>query len=187
MAMAAPTSLRRWLVVLASMVAAVVGLGGSAGAQFGEVIHRYEVDIQIEQDGSMLVVERIAYDFGSQQRHGIFRDLRVRFTYDDRYDRVYPVEVLSVEGSPGTPDQYEVSEEDALLRIRIGDPDRTISGRHRYRITYRVEGALNGFADHDELYWNAIGADWEVPIGVTASVEVWRSWADRLQEEAEEE
>jgi uncharacterized membrane protein YgcG len=163
MAMAAPTSLRRWLVVLASMVAAVVGLGGSAGAQFGEVIHRYEVDIQIEQDGSMLVVERIAYDFGSQQRHGIFRDLRVRFTYDDRYDRVYPVEVLSVEGSPGTPDQYEVSEEDALLRIRIGDPDRTISGRHRYRITYRVEGALNGFADHDELYWNAIGHEWPVP------------------------
>jgi hypothetical protein len=27
----------------------------------------------------------------------------------------------------------------------------------------------------------------EVPIGVTASVEVWRSWAERLQEEAKEE
>lgn len=26
----------------------------------------------------------------------------------------------------------------------------------------------------------------EVPIGVTASIEVWRSWADRLREWAEE-
>jgi hypothetical protein len=27
-----------------------------------------------------------------------------------------------------------------------------------------MEGALNGFPDHDELYWNAIGSDWAVPI-----------------------
>jgi hypothetical protein len=99
--MGAQTFLRRFLVVVASTAAAVIGLGGTAGAQFGEVIHRYEVDIQIEPEGSMLVVERIAYDFGSNERHGIFRDLRVRFTYDERYERVYPVDVLDVEGSPG--------------------------------------------------------------------------------------
>ena len=23
---------------------------------------------------------------------------------------------------------------------------------------------MNGFADHDELYWNAIGTEWSVPI-----------------------
>ena len=27
----------------------------------------------------------------------------------------------------------------------------------------------------------------EVPLGVTASVEIWRAWADRLREWAEEE
>jgi hypothetical protein len=111
----------------------------------------------------------------------------VRFRYDDRYDRVYPLEVLGVWTSAQTPGEYTLEDVDNTLRIRIGDPDRTITGQHDYRIVYRVQGALNGFADHDELYWNAIGADWEVPIGVTASVEVWRSWADRLQEEAEEE
>jgi len=31
-------------------------------------------------------------------------------------------------------------------------------------ITYRMGGALNGFPDHDELYWNAIGPDWSAPI-----------------------
>ena len=79
--------------------------------------------------------------------------------------------MLEVSGSPGTPDQYKVEDAGASLRIRIGDPDRTISGRHDYTIVYRVEGALNGFADHDELYWNAIGTQWEVPIQ-DASVKV---------------
>jgi Predicted membrane protein (DUF2207) len=74
------------------------------------------------------------------------------------------VHVLEVSGSPGTPDQYKVEHVDATLRIRIGDPDRTITGRHGYTIVYRVEGTLNGFADHDELYWNAVGTQWEVPI-----------------------
>jgi len=27
----------------------------------------------------------------------------------------------------------------------------------------------------------------EIPVGVTASVEIWRAWADRLREWAEEE
>jgi hypothetical protein len=40
---------------------------------------------------------------------------------------------------------------DTTLRIRIGDPDQTISGRHDDPIVYRVEETLNGFSDHDEL------------------------------------
>ena len=39
-----------------------------------------------------------------------------------------------------------------------------MSGEHVYTIVYRVDGALNEFPDHDELYWNAIGADWNVQI-----------------------
>jgi uncharacterized membrane protein YgcG len=88
----------------------------------------------------------------------------VRFRYDHRSDRVYPVQVLEVSGSPGTPDQYTLEDVESTLRIRIGDPDRTITGRHDYTIVYRVEGALNGFDDHNELYWNAIGTEWEVPL-----------------------
>ena len=35
---------------------------------------------------------------------------------------------------------------------------------HRYRIAYTVRGAPLTFADHDELYWDAIGNQWPVPI-----------------------
>jgi uncharacterized membrane protein YgcG len=150
------------VVVTAGLALAVAAT--PAWAQSPEWILDYSVDLEIEAGGDLLVAEEIAYDLGTEERHGIFRDVPVRFRYDDRHDRVYPLEVLEVSGSPGTPVQYVLEDVDNTLRIRIGDADQTITGRHDYRIVYRVEGTLNGFADHDELYWNAIGADWEVPI-----------------------
>jgi uncharacterized membrane protein YgcG len=150
------------VVVAAGLALAV--LAGPARAQSPERLLDYRVGLQIQADGALLVTEQIAYDLGSEERHGIFRDVPVRFRYDDRYDRVYPLEVLGVSGSPGTPVQYTLEDVDNTLPIRIGDPDQTISGQHDYTIVYRVEGTLNGFPGHDELYWNAIGGDWEVPI-----------------------
>jgi uncharacterized membrane protein len=137
-----------------------------ATAQFAaEKIDAYRVDIRIEPNGDLTITEQIEYDFGSEERHGIFRDIPTTLRYDDEHDRRYPLEVLSVATSEGTPDDYEVEGvEGGRTRIRIGDEDRTISGRHTYRIVYRVEGALNGFPTHDELYWNAIGTDWDTTI-----------------------
>jgi uncharacterized membrane protein YgcG len=147
-----------------SVVTATQG-GGTAFAQAAdERITAYHISIDIQREGAIVVTERIAYDFGSSQHHGIIRNIPARFRYDDRSDRVYPLRVLSVVGSPGTPDQYEVIESGSDVQIKVGDPDRTISGEHSYTLTYRVDGALNGFADRDELYWNAVGTEWGVPI-----------------------
>ena len=33
---------------------------------------------------------------------------------------------------------------------------------------HRVRGVMNAFADHDELYWNATGNGWDVPIAAAA-------------------
>jgi len=162
----------RAFAALAFVLAVALALVGTAVAQSPERILRYAVEITIEQDASIVVSETIDYDFGSSERHGIFRDIPTRLQYDDTYDRIYPLEVLSVSGSPGTPVQYVTEDADGgKTRIRIGDPDRTITGEHTYVIAYRMKGAMNGFPDHDELYWNAIGSDWPVPIDrATASV-----------------
>jgi uncharacterized membrane protein YgcG len=149
---------------LMGLIATVLAVS-AASARSSEVIHRYDVAIQIERDDAIVLRETIDYDFGTGQRHGIFRDIPTTLRYDDSHDRTYPLDVVSVTGSPGTPVQYETEDARAgTTRIRIGDPDRTITGRHTYIITYRIRRALNGFPDHDELYWNAIGPDWSVPI-----------------------
>lgn len=165
----------RRILVWALLLAAVnVGLpSGSAWAQGSafESIKRYDVRIDIQRSGSTLVTEIIDYDFGSVAKHGIFRDIPERLHYDDTYDRIYRIDVVSVT-AVGAPADFEVEHQGGgILHIRIGDPDVTVSGEHVYTIVYRVDGALNGFADHDELYWNAIGADWDVQID-QASVRV---------------
>jgi len=120
----------------------------------------------IEKSGDLEVTETIVQEFGSTPRHGIFRYIPNRLRYDDEFDRVYPIDLESVTASPaGTPDDVETKDENGNFVIRIGDPDTTITGRHTYRIVYRVQGAMNGFADHDELFWNAIGNQWEQDIG----------------------
>ncbi len=149
-----------------------------AKAQIGsERITAYDVEIKVEPTGALLVTETIDYDFGFLQRHGIFREIPVRFDYDDRYERIYPLKVVSVNGSPGTPDGYKQENIGRETRLKIGDADKTITGAHRYVIVYRFDAALNGFPEHDELYWNAIGNEWTVPIEratvrVTAPAEV---------------
>ena len=134
---------------------------------FSESIKRYDVDITIEPAGTLLIRETIDYDFGPVPHHGIFRDIPTRFDYTTKpnTDRVYPIDVISVKASAGTSADYSVGTEGDNERIKIGDPDTTITGEHQYEITYRVHGALNGFADHDELVWNAVGNAWPVPIG----------------------
>jgi uncharacterized protein (TIGR04222 family) len=148
-----------------------VSSGPATGAQLGsERIHNYDVDVRIEPTGTVRVHEVIDYDFGVVPKHGIFRDVPVRFDYPPKanHDRVYPLDVVSVQASEGTPAQYTIESGDVdgvgLKRIKIGDPDVTISGRHTYDITYTLKGVLNGFEDHDELNLNAIGPGWTVPI-----------------------
>jgi uncharacterized membrane protein YgcG len=165
------------VVLVVVLLAAGTGASEPALAQrWLERITDYEVELVVEEDGELLVEETIDYDFGSADRHGIFREIPVRESYDDvreGYDRILPLEVLSVSGSPGTPTDYAVTHTDDNIRLRIGDPDRTITGRHTYTIAYRVRGVLNGFDEHDELFWNVVGAGWDVPIDyATARVTV---------------
>jgi hypothetical protein len=134
-------------------------------AQAGERITAYNVEIRIEPGGSLRITEDIAYDFGNTDRHGIFRDIPTTLRFSDTQNRIYHLQDVDVSASEGTPDEFEIEDvEGGITRIRIGDPDRTVSREHRYRIDYRVEGALNVFESHDELFWNAIGTDWSVPI-----------------------
>ena len=148
------------------LLAAVLGGAAPASAQGdGERIRQYDVVLTVGADGGLRITETIGYDFAAAaDRHGIIREVPVRVRYDDRYDRVYPLRVESVTASAGTPDGYAVTTVGPVEQIKIGDADRTVSGLRTYTITYRVEGALNGFDEHDELYWNAVGADWAVPI-----------------------
>jgi len=139
------------------VLAAILAAPSRASAQNNaERITSYDARIVIEHNGSILVTEQITYDFGTDQRHGIFRVIPVQFRYNGRYDRIYPIDVRSVWSDAPNP-EYSVDSNGSSISIKIGNPDQTVTGVHWYQITYLVRGGLNAFADHDELYWNAVG------------------------------
>ena len=102
------------------------------------------------------------------EHHGIFRTIPLRYRYDDNHDRYYNLRVESV--TDGTKDvPYDVDSDNEV--IKIGDPTVMVSGDQIYVIHYSVEGAMNSFSDHDELFWNVDGALWPVAKeSVTAHV-----------------
>jgi hypothetical protein len=153
---------------LVAVVLVVLAMAAPAGAaDTGWIIDAFRSGITIRSDGSFDVLEAIDVDFAGLQKHSIFSTIPTRYRYDDQHDRVYRLTVLSVADGAGRGVQYQVNSLDTATEIKIGDPGRTVSGKQSYRIRYRVSGALNAFADHDELYWNVNGAHWDV--GTTAT------------------
>ncbi|MDQ7814358.1 MAG: DUF2207 domain-containing protein [Patescibacteria group bacterium] len=133
-----------------------------AAASAAEVINDFAVQVTSDQSRRLIFEETIAYDFGDAVRHGIYRYIPEVFDRDrSKYN--YRLEVLGVLRD-GQEEPYSVSRSSGQVNIKIGDADKTITGRHTYAIRYTTDRALNFFDDHDELYWNVTGNGWSVPI-----------------------
>lgn len=140
---------------------------GLNASVIGERIKNFNTNITINANGSIDVREAIDYYFDSE-RHGIYR--YIPFTlYNDRtrYDMEFTFsDVVNEKGEKYKADIYKSGENWVL---KIGDPDKTITGDQTYIISYTVKGALRYFGTHDELYWNVTGNGWDVPIVKTVT------------------
>ncbi len=145
-------------------VSLVLLLAASALPSRAFEIARMDVDIHIARNSSFAVTETIAADFGQEPKHGIFRDILVQ--NPDRYgsSRRIRVHVTGVKDAQGNKRPYKAFRTGRYLRVKIGDPNSTVTGKHTYVIAYTVQNALLYFGDHDELYWNATGNEWPAPI-----------------------
>jgi len=140
----------------------------TASAQFAvPYIADYQIEVNLNRNATLTVIETVTVNFGSVLRHGIYRKIPFRYqrqikgvptTYNIR------IKLLSVTDEKGNPYPVKVWREGGYWFWRIGDPNRYVSGMKVYRITYSVARAINFFTEHDELYWNAIGNDWEWDI-----------------------
>jgi len=147
---------RRIDAIVLAVAVLVVGGAAAAGAALGdgERITAMWVGAEIGGDGDARIVEAIDWDFGPTAHHGIFRDV----------PGLQPDAPVSV-SSATAPADVQLSGSSLQTRIRIGDPARTIRGRHRYTIGY----PLGGVAPDGRLAWDAVGTSWPVSV---AEVEI---------------
>lgn len=146
-----------------------------------ERMRSFETEIYLTAEDRFTVVERIAWDFEGAKRHGIFRDIPVAYGRGRSADYHIRLDVgrVTVDGADVPAARSRAGDS---VRLRIGDPERLVTGVHTYEIRYAVSRGLLFFPGHDELYWNVNGTGWKVAVDrVTAAVYLPEDRGDALQ------
>lgn len=117
------------------------------------IIDHYQVDIDVMENNVYNITEVIDVDF-STQRHGIFREIPMRF--DDM-----PVKISNI-SVPGHETNIEVGRD--VANIRIGSADAYVNGKVSYTISYTYDVGADNLPDMDEFNHNIIGDQWDTLI-----------------------
>ncbi len=125
-------------------------------------INSFASEITINKDASISIKETIDYET-SLSKHGIYRYIPVRYNKDG-VSFSAQVTNIQIKDADNTTIQFEKTIDNRNVTLKIGDPNSTFTGKKTYVISYRVEYALQEFADHDELYWDITGEGWQIPI-----------------------
>jgi uncharacterized membrane protein len=135
------------------------------------VFQHFDAQIYVRADGTIDVTETMETQFiGSW--HGIYRTIPVEYSDPHGLNYTLLIEDVSATDDTGQKLKLEQNREGRYVKFKIylpaaEDATRTIT------LHYRVLDAMRFFADHDELYWNVTGDEWQNAIDlVTARIEL---------------
>ena len=145
---------------------------GYAQSSQEEIITNFHANIEVQQNGDLIVTETISVEARQRQiRRGIFRDFPLTFVDDKGKIQKVGFKILSITRD-GKPDSYHHQWSSASVRTYIGEADVFLPpGAYTYEIKYWTDRQIRFFEEHDELYWNVTGTAWDFPIQ-TASASV---------------
>ena len=125
-------------------------------------IQKFSAEIFVQQDSALNVTETIEANFiGSW--HGLYRTIPVEYQTPQGFNYTLFVKLESATDDAGRPLKVESSRERHYLKWKIYVDDASDAVR-TIVLHYRVTNGLKYFEDHDELYWNVTGDEWDVPI-----------------------
>ena len=136
----------------------------SAKSLIAEKITNYEVTVQMNKNGTLTVNEVIDYEFDGAAKHGIYRDIPLRSKKNgvDIYKSY--IKMNSIKRN-GFSEEYSTKLFDEGIRYRVGSADRFVeNGINRYEFNYVIYNAVFEKNGIYQVYFNAIGQFWQVPI-----------------------
>ena len=126
------------------------------------VLSRFDVELQVLSGGDLLVTETVSPRFEGAW-NGIERLIPIEYHTPQGFNYSLLLDRVTVTDEQGTPLRFESSRERHYRNFRIWIPGAT-DGTRTFVMKYRVRNGLKFFEDHDELYWNVTGDEWDVPI-----------------------
>jgi len=162
--------MKKTLISIFIAVSILIVGNQSASALTSERILNFDSQILISKDNSAKIVETIQYDFSYSYHHGIYRDIPI--DYKDGKDTYYvDFKLVSVTDETGASQKTDLSTIDGNKRIKIGDPDKSITGVHTYKISYELFPIVTLTNSMPFLNLDILGQGWQVPVdSLTANV-----------------
>ena len=130
-----------------------------------EKITSFVSETVVDSQGSATITEVIDYDFGDLDKHGIERYIPLSTkTEGGYYNLDFSLISATLDGqSVDFTDQPDLLNSSIRI-IRIGDPNNTISGTHRFAIVYSLAQVVIQDPEGDYINQNIVGTDWPVDI-----------------------
>lgn len=133
---------------------------------YAEKIKNYEVSIQINKNGTLTVNEVIDYEFDEKLKHGIYRDIplsykKLGFEMNKTFIKMNFIK------RNGQPEEYTKKKFFEGIRYRVGSEStyvNSVEKNSRYEFNYTVYNAISKNKGIYQIYYNAIGQFWTVPI-----------------------
>ncbi len=150
------------LFIVAALTALCLPIFGAAPLAHADVndftIDSFAADDTLtnaDHQGQLRIIEHIKVTF-ADHNHGILRALPGSY----KRHRLQ-LHVNAVSSDSGAPAQYSTYGQNGNLVLKIGDPDQTVTGQQEYTVDYTVRNVIGFYKDHDELYWDINGDQWQ--------------------------
>lgn len=124
-------------------------------------VNNFKADETLSREdpqGELRIVERINVNF-TDYNHGILRAIPDSYKHHS-----LQIHINKVSSDTGAPASYTTYGSNGNTVLKIGDPDRTVTGTEEYTIDYTLRNVISFYKDHDELYWDINGDQWQQPF-----------------------
>lgn len=127
--------------------------------QYDFIINNFDSQIDVQENGDLKIQEHITVTF-NEAKHGIYRSIPYQYQQSGQIIRT-AISNISVANQ-----EYTSYSESNNKIIKIGSSNLTLAAwtMLTYDISYKVEGWIRAYSGYQELYWNIIWNDRDVPI-----------------------
>ena len=126
-------------------------------------IQDFNEHVDVAKNGTIDVAETIDVRFTGAW-NGIYRKIPVRYTTPAGFGYTLFLQPISITDDAGNALKYQQTDQGRYTEFKIWVPN-AVDATRTVVLHYRVLDAVNfSFSDHDELYWNVTGDEWDDPI-----------------------
>ncbi len=134
----------------------------SLSAQRSYSIERFDALIRVNRDASIDVTETITARFVGSY-NGLYRTIPIKYRNAQGLNWTLGVSLQSARDDSGRDLRTETSREGASIKFKVWIRG-AMNATRTLVLRYHATNGLRFFDEHDELYWNVTGDQWEVPI-----------------------